>query len=143
VRSGNKGKFLLYRADLSALFLIPRLPFSLFLPALSFYLPSFFSRFHSVSSFPLYSPHPPSLPSPHPLSPSPSIRVIMCAYAFMNLDANVLLIDCWRRWKLYQAGRVKWKALSWQYQWLWHDSRAKGYSTDTSARVCLVFCFLD
>ena len=48
-------------------------------------------------------------------------RVVICAYALMRRDDHVMMVDCWRRWKLYFASVARWKAVSWNYQLMWHE----------------------
>ena len=50
----------------------------------------------------------------------------MCAYAFMNMNTSVIMLDCWRKWKNYRENRSKWKTVSWKFQILWHETKMKG-----------------
>ena len=52
-------------------------------------------------------------------------KVIMCAYALLNRDACVIALDCWRRWKLYWQGRVRWRKAQLQYNYMWHSGRIR------------------
>ena len=36
-------------------------------------------------------------------------KVMICAYAFLNMDAHVIMLDCWRRWTLWWKGRRRWR----------------------------------
>ena len=64
--------------------------------------------------------------------------MMMCGYAFMNMNASVIMMDCWRKWKNFRENRSRWKAVSWQFQILWHDTKMKGKWM--YARVCLFVC---
>ena len=52
--------------------------------------------------------------------------MMMCAYAFMNMNTSVIMLDCWRKWKNYRENRSKWKTVSWKFQVLWHETKMKG-----------------
>jgi hypothetical protein len=52
-------------------------------------------------------------------------KVMLCAFALLNKNEHVIMIDCWRRLLSYWKARRRWKALNWQFNYAWftHKSR--------------------
>jgi hypothetical protein len=53
-------------------------------------------------------------------------KLLVCAYALMNHDAKVVMLDCWRRWRFYAGCRARWKAAQWNFRYLWCDTKMRG-----------------
>ena len=52
-------------------------------------------------------------------------KVMVCAYALMNLNSHVIMLDCWRRWKLWWMNRCRWKSTLWHYRYMWFTNKQK------------------
>ena len=52
-------------------------------------------------------------------------KVLVCAYALLQRDVNVIFLECWRRLQLWWCSRARWKALKWQFRGLWYANRAR------------------
>ena len=50
-------------------------------------------------------------------------KVMICAYAFLNMNSHVMMLDCWRRWTLWWKGRRRWKLALWNYRYVYHSSK--------------------
>lgn len=53
-------------------------------------------------------------------------KLMVCAYALMNKQEHVMMLDCWRRLKIYLANRQKWKAFRWNYNIEYHQNKTQG-----------------
>ena len=53
-------------------------------------------------------------------------KVMVCAYALMQKQEHVMLLDCWRRLKLFWQRRQKWKAFRWNYNIAYHANKSDG-----------------
>ncbi len=50
-------------------------------------------------------------------------KVLTCAYALMNRDVNVVMLDCWRRLKKWWHARVQWRQSMWNFRYSWYYNR--------------------
>ena len=50
-------------------------------------------------------------------------KVLSCAYALMNRDVNVIMLDCWRRLKKWWHARVQWRQSMWNFRYSWYYNR--------------------
>jgi len=50
-------------------------------------------------------------------------KIILCGFALMNRNSNVIMTDAWRRWVKWWKGRLRWKSTLWQYRYLWHSNK--------------------
>ena len=52
-------------------------------------------------------------------------RIVLCAYALLNKNEHVMMVDCWRKLVCYWKGRRRWKALNWHFNYSWFAHKAK------------------
>jgi hypothetical protein len=51
-------------------------------------------------------------------------RVQICAYALMGYDANVIMIECWRRWKCWWRNKRRFTQMMWSYRYNYYATRS-------------------
>jgi hypothetical protein len=52
-------------------------------------------------------------------------KLVISAYALMNMNEHVIYVDCWRKLKYYWQCKRNWKILNMQLTYSWHTQRAK------------------
>ncbi|RYH15346.1 hypothetical protein EON65_31855 [archaeon] len=53
-------------------------------------------------------------------------KVVICAYAIMNKDEHVIMVDCWRRLLHFYQMRKNWKALNAKFNYEYYRAKMKG-----------------
>lgn len=53
-------------------------------------------------------------------------KILICAYSIMGLNSHMMMLDCWRRWLLWQKNRCRWKAAAMSYRCTWYFCRNRG-----------------
>jgi hypothetical protein len=54
-------------------------------------------------------------------------KIVICAYAFLNKNSHVLMVDCWRKFLHYFKCRKNWKNFRWQYNFQWFLHKTTGF----------------
>jgi len=49
----------------------------------------------------------------------------MAAYALLNRNSSVIMLDCWRKWRTWIRNKRRWRAAVWAYRVAWVDVRAR------------------
>jgi hypothetical protein len=52
-------------------------------------------------------------------------KLVVCAYALLNRESHVIMLDCWRRWCLWSKNRRRWAKTLWQYRYLYYDAKMR------------------
>jgi hypothetical protein len=52
-------------------------------------------------------------------------KIVICAYALLNKNEHVMMVDCWRKLVCYWKGRRRWKALNWHFNYGWFTHKAR------------------
>lgn len=55
-----------------------------------------------------------------------SRKLVICAYALLNKDTHVIMVDCWRKLKYFWNCRKNWKSFQWHYRYTWYTNKTKG-----------------
>lgn len=52
-------------------------------------------------------------------------KLLICAYALMHRNSQVIMLDCWRRWCMWKHNRKRWACTLWQFRFLYFDTKMR------------------
>ena len=53
-------------------------------------------------------------------------KVMICLYGLLNMDTHVIMLDCWRKWRMFTRNRANRKASIGRYRYEWYFARNEG-----------------